>query len=101
MATKKKLGSSKPKKTIEEKKTENVMSEVPKFDYHLEIYLNNEVHKADTNDLYQALLDFKNGPNFPSRLKTEVLFKYSDGKVFREKMYHRTMEDMRLFGNDF
>ena len=100
MATKKKLGSSKPKKTTKEKKTENVMSEVPKFDYHLEVYLNNEVHKADTNDLYQALLDYKNGPFFPSRIKTEVLFKYSKGEVFREKVFHRTIDATRLFGND-
>ena len=86
MATKKavKLGSAKPTKTT-------------KFDYHLEIELNNGVHKVDTNDLYQALLDFKNGPTFPSAVKSKVIFRYSkDGKT-KEKYYLNASSARQLF----
>ena len=84
--TPKKLGSTKktPKKV---------------FKYHLELEMNDIVHKVDTNDIHQSLKDFKDGPTYPFPIKTRVIIKYSNGTLNREKAYFSTIDSKRLFEN--
>lgn len=71
----------------------------PKFAYNLEIEMNDCVHKFETNDFHQTLKDFKESEAFPSIIKTRVIFRYNNGKVFREKFFFQTIDARREFEN--
>ncbi len=78
----KKLGAKKPSK--------------PKFNYHLEISLNNDVYKVDTNDIHQALKEFV----APDIMKTKLIFRYNkaDGPT-KETVYFDPHDVRRFFHN--
>lgn len=85
---------------VKKPRTKSVQKTEPEhFDYHLEIELNDVVHKVDTNDLHQALVDFTDSPSFPPLIKTGAVFKYSKGDVHREKVMFNANEARREFYN--
>ena len=71
-----------------------------KFDYHLEVDINDKLNVFESNDLHQSLIDFSNSTEFPPIVKTGVIFRYSkDGGRLREKAYFNASEARKLFSN--
>jgi hypothetical protein len=73
--------------------------EKPKFKYHLELEINDQVFKFDTNNLHQTLKDFNESPEFPFPFKTKLVVRYSNDKLKREKIFFNTIDSKRLFEN--
>lgn len=97
----------KAKKTVIEP-TQKTEPQIPEYEYHMKVRMNDQVFECDTNNLEEAIMAIK-----PAVLKTKIQFEITkDGKlcerqvfvnrgkmIFRNSMFLKTFIRFFIFKN--